>query len=106
MRFNNYNAAANRQMQAAPMAWNAMQGQQSLYNDALRAGTLQQQYGQSLLDSLYGDFTQQRDYNRGNIDWLANLLRGAGSQTTLTQPGADRVSQGLGSAALLASIFR
>ncbi len=109
MRFNNYNAAANRQMQAAPMAWNAMQGQQSLYNDALRAGAMQQGYGQSLLDSLYGDFREQRDYGRGQIDWLANLLpRLSGQQTTstTTQPGPDRVSQGLGSAALLASIFR
>lgn len=110
MRYNNFNQARQNQFGAINQAFQN-QGQQNQWlQDALRAGSLQQGYGQQLIDSLYGDYREQRDYPWQQLDrygsLLSRVLGGAGTVNTTTSPGSDRVSQGLGSAALLASLFR
>lgn len=65
----------------------------------LNAGNVQRQQQQSLLDSLYGDFTEQRDYPWQQIQRFGSLLGvgggAAGSNTARTQ-NYDPISQGLG----------
>lgn len=51
------------------------------------AGADQQNQTQRNLDVGYSDFQQQRDYPKGQVDWLANIVRGLPNQggTTSTQ---------------------
>lgn len=110
MRYSNFNQARQNQQQAVGQAMNNQNMQNQWLRDALSAGSLQQNYGQGLLDSLYGDYREQRDYPWQQLDrygsLLSRVLGGAGQTQTTTAPGADRVSQGLGSAALLWSLFK
>lgn len=70
-------------------------------------GTRQQQQQQAGLDIAYDDFTRQRDWDKGQLDWLSNITnrvpQGAVQQTqtgTRFTPQASPISQlaGLGTA--------
>lgn len=54
-------------------------------------GRSQQGENQRSLDLAYGDFQQQRDYDRGSVDWMNGVLRGIPSgrdiTTSSTAPG-------------------
>lgn len=53
-------------------------------------GDTQQQQAQRNLDLAYGDFREQRDYPRQNVDWMSSIIRGIPydrtSNTTSTGP--------------------
>lgn len=107
IRGGNYGNERNRQLQAA----NQLQGMNTSAMDWMRqglgAGNQQQAYGQNLIDSEVGEFNRTQSYPREQLSWLADILGRAqgGAGTTVTQPGTDRLSQGLGGAALLASQY-
>lgn len=90
VRYQDFNNSMNRQMSAAPLALQLAQGQQGLFEGGLRAGNVQQGYGQSLFDSLYNDWNAANNWDRSSLDWyggaLGRTMGGAGQQTTQTQP--------------------
>jgi hypothetical protein len=95
-------------MSAVPMALNLAQGQQGLFEGGLRAGNLQQQYGQNLADSMYNDWQGFYNNNRGNLDWLSGLIarsQGAGGQTQTTQEGSNPWSTLMGLGTLGYGLF-
>lgn len=103
--FSGYESALQRQLGAIPLAF---QGQ-SLAFDAARnlmgAGDFQRSYDQSLLDQQYGDWQQSQNWERNNINWLANLLSQAqgGTGVTTQMGGYQGINPGagiLGAAAL------
>ena len=103
--FSGYEAALQRQLGAIPLAF---QGQ-GLAFDAARnlmgAGDFQRSYDQSLLDQAYNDWTQGQNWERNNINWMANLLSQAqgGTGITTQMGGYQGISPGagiLGAAAL------
>lgn len=99
LRYQDFTGNLNRQLQAAPLAMGLAQGQQGLAEGALRAGNLQQGYGQSLADSLYGDWRQAQDYPWTQIDRYGNALRastGSSGQTSTTQEASNPWSSALG----------
>jgi hypothetical protein len=50
---------------------------------ALQAvGDTRQAQNQRNLDLAYGDFREQRDYPRQNVDWMSNIIRGLPHDTT------------------------
>jgi hypothetical protein len=62
---------------------------------------LESAHQQQLLDSLYGDFQQWRDYPEHQLGIMANTASsfmggGAGQQTTTQGPGGDPLGQGMG----------
>ena len=91
VRYSDFNNSINRQMQAAPMALNLAQGQQGLFEGGLRAGNVQQGYGQSLIDSLYQDFQGAQNWDRNMLDWYGGALGRAagGAGTVQTQQAAN-----------------
>jgi hypothetical protein len=58
-------------------------------------GAQQQAMSQKNLDLAYQDFLDQRDYERGNVDWLSTVIRGMqpGSTKTTTETGPLAGSQ-------------
>jgi len=73
-------------------------------NDAALA---QERLTQASLDQGYNDFVNQRDYNRNNITWLNNIIRGnvTGSNsnvvnTTETNPYTNMLGLGVGAVGL------
>lgn len=70
-------------------------------------GTQQQQQNQNNLDLAYGDFMEQRDWPRSNLNWLAGLVRGTPTDAfARTQTTTLPQSSGLGQLAGLGlSIF-
>lgn len=99
-----YEQERNRQTGAVGqgMGLNDMYGRN--YLNAIQGGDVERNQMQRLLDSQYGDFNEWRDYPNRQLDVYGNALTramgGAGSQTTATGPGPDRVSQGMGALAL------
>lgn len=107
-RYNDFNNSIGRQMQAVPMALQLAQGQQGLYEGGLRAGNLQQQYGQSLIDSMYRDWQGAQDYPWTMLDRYGGALRnitGAAGQNTTMDAGNNPWSNALGAGLLGYSIF-
>lgn len=72
----------------------------------LKGGSLRQDQQQRGLDMAYSDFVNQRDYDRQQITWLNNIMRGMPvnpvSEVTTTNPGPSAIGQiaGTGLAAL------
>lgn len=77
-----------RQMAAIPLTYQA-QGLSTDLNDRLQGiGDYQRQYDQQFIDQNYNDWTQNQNWNRNNINWMASLLGGAqGSTGIQTQFG-------------------
>jgi len=77
--------------------------------DALNEAALaQERLTQASLDQGYNDFVNQRDYNRNNITWLNNIIRGnvtgANSNvvnTTETNPYTNMLGMGVGAVGLM-----
>lgn len=92
-----YQTGREQQLQAAQgLGTLATTGQQNLItgNAALEAaGQSQQQQQQRNLDLAYGDFTEQRDYDRRQTEYLSNLLRGNPVGTSTTSTGPANTSQ-------------
>jgi hypothetical protein len=70
-----------------------------------QVGSAQQQQTQRELDTAYQDFLDQRDYGRGNIDFLSRILRGtpvtpSTVQNTYANPNPLTQIAGLGIAGL------
>ena len=99
-----YEAAANRQAAAVPMAGSLYSTLMGGLNTGLNAGGLEQQYGQNLLNAQQGNFNNYVNYlpqQLGNIGNLIGAFTGATPRTTTTQgPPPDPFSQGLGVALL------
>lgn len=93
-----------RRFQAANLAQNLQSGQMQNFMTGLQGGNVERQYGQQLMDALRGGFNEARAYPQQQLDIYGNALSraigGAGQTQTTQGPGADRVSQGLGIAAL------
>lgn len=104
-----YEADQNRKMQAAQFA---PQLAREDYYDMDRLGlqgSQQQNLWQSLLDSQYGDFTEQRDWSKNQLSSLSNML-GAIQGGTQTSTGANPnytsgTQNAMSYAALLASMY-
>jgi hypothetical protein len=78
-------------------------------NLALRDAAAQAAVGETLqqdeqrsLDLMYQDFLNQRDYPRGQVDWLSNIIRGTphGTTSTVDQTGPADVYQPSGASQL------
>jgi hypothetical protein len=81
-----------------------LRGIEALNNSALA----QERLTQASLDQGYNDFVNQRDYNRNNITWLNNIIRGnvtgANSNvvnTTETNPYTSMLGTGIGAVGLM-----
>jgi hypothetical protein len=101
-----YENERNRQMSGLGAASNLFGAQGQGYLNALQGGNTERNQYQNLLDSQYQDFTDWRNYPQQQLgifgNALAPLFGGAPRSTTTDQglPPPDRVSQGLGVAAL------
>jgi hypothetical protein len=104
-----YESGQNRVMNAVPLAYAGQQNTLNALGQGLNAGGLVQNYEQRLLDSQLGDFQGAQDWPYKQVDFFGNALGRLGGQmggtTTQMSPGPDRLSQGIGGAALLGSIF-
>lgn len=84
----NYQAGQNRSLSAAGQQGalaQQLQGQGLQDAAALEAaGQSQQQQQQKNLDLGYQDFTEQRDYDKNNTNWIMSLLSGAPQQSSTT----------------------
>lgn len=93
----------NRRMQAATAIPGLLGQVIGGVGNAISIGDIDRRQNQSLLDSLYGDFTEQRDYPWTQLQraggLLSNVLGGVGRTETATSR-TDPVSQGLGLYAL------
>lgn len=93
-----------RQMQAAGLASGLLGSMGGANMNALQAGGIEQGNNQSVLDSMYGDWNDWRNYPQQQLGIFGNALSqamGAGGQQSTTQgPGPDRISQGIGTLAL------
>jgi len=98
-------------IQAADTALRSGAAYQGLGESAFKLGgqqsQLMNQYGeqkrqltQSELDKAYNDFVNQRDYTRGNVGYLSQLLRGlpisGTSDVTASTPSQSPLNQALG----------
>lgn len=90
VRYQDYTNNLNRQMQAIPLASQNAQAQQGLYSGGLQAGNLQQQYGQALVDSQYGDWQRANNYGWDQLDRyggaMGRVMGGSGQTQTTQQP--------------------
>ncbi len=104
----NFENQQNRMMSAIPMAFNSVGNQLDWLQRGLGVGNLEQQYGQNLINAEQGNFNNANNYGWNQLNNFANILgsiTGAAPRTqTTTAPGPDRVQQGLGGAAILASL--
>jgi hypothetical protein len=91
---NQYQGLGNAQQASELERLNALQN----------AGAAQQQLGQKYADVGYENFTNARDFDRNNLQFLSGLLRGNnfGTSQSVTQPTASTANQltGLGLGAL------
>lgn len=103
-----FEADQGRRMQAAQFSQQASNNALSRFGQGLQLGDIERGYGQTLLDSAYGDFTEARDYPWSQLERAARVagpMKGGAGQQSVTQgPGPDRVSQGLGTYALARSM--
>jgi hypothetical protein len=102
-----YENAANRALSSVGALGGLLSGATGALATGLQAGNIPRQQQQSLLDSLYGDFQEQRNYPWQQIQNAASLLgtgSRAGGSTTSSVQGYDPVSQGLGVMQLASSM--
>lgn len=101
-----YENERNRQMGAVSGAQGLYGSQGQAYLNALNGGNTERNQYQQLLDSQYGDFQRWLGYPQQQLDIYGNALghvigNSGGQTSTVNQlPPPDRVSQGLGFAAL------
>lgn len=88
-------------------------GQQQIFENLLHTGGLQQTLGQQARDVGYENFVNQRDYDRGNLQFYSSVLRGTPisptSETVQRGGGTNTAAQLVGgglSAAALYNMFR
>lgn len=98
---NLYENGLNRQMSAIPLAYQGQGLQTDLNNQLMGIGDWEQGTQQKYLDQAYNDWTNQQNWGRQNVGWLASLLGGAqGSTGIQTQfggyQGPNYLSQGVG----------
>ena len=82
--------------------------EQAMTNELDRAGAIEREMQQKYLTQEYGDWVEQRDYPKKNMEFLSGILTGVptGSMTTQTttgpQPGlvSQLAGMGLGAAAI------
>lgn len=76
--------------------------------DALMgAGGMQRDVENSLLEADYQDWLTEQGWDRDQITWLNNILRGQiGAETTTTQPGPNPLSQAVGTGLNLAALWK
>lgn len=99
----NYQQGQNRSLQgAAQTGALAQQQQQQGLQDAAAleaSGQAQQAQTQKNYDQGYQDFTDQRDYDKNNTNWIMSLLQGTPQQSsttsTSTGPGSTFQPSGL-----------
>lgn len=96
--FTGYENALQRQLGAIPLAF---QGQGLAFDAAkqlMGIGDFQRSYGQQLLDQDYTNWADQRNWERNNIGWMANLLGQAQGSTGVTQQlgGYQGINPGAG----------
>lgn len=97
---NIYDQERNRQLQAIPLAFQG-QGLQNDLNDRLMGiGDWEQGTQQKYLDQAYGDWTNQQNWGRNNVNWLASLLGGAQGSTGIQTQFGGYQSPNYGSQAL------
>lgn len=87
-------------------------------NNLLKIGSAQMVKDQASLDQRHQDFTDQRDYDKNNIDWLGKTLNSLPTDTTSVndsvtgsatpvgqQQGGSGLGQAIGAATSIASMF-
>jgi hypothetical protein len=100
------NADASRKLDAARLSQAEAQNLQQLGQGDVRTllgtGALQQEMDQRNLDTLNKDFYEARDWEKNQIGWLGNALRGqnTGTTTTTSTPGPS-TAQTLGGLGLV-----
>lgn len=71
------------------------------------AGGMQRDVKNQLLDIDYQDWLQEQGWERDQITWLNNILRGQiGAETTTTQPGPNTASQVVGTGLNIAALAK
>lgn len=70
---------------AIPMAMQGDQQAFDAYRNLMGVGDLYRSYDQQLLDRGYEDWANQQNWERNNINWMANLLGQAQGSTGITQ---------------------
>ena len=118
MRYANYDAERNRQMQAAQMAPGASAADYQDVQMMMGLGDVKRAYQQELIDNAMGQWDASMNWPYSQYDWFTNLLRGAGFGTygsgssTTTQPNpnassglANLIGGGLAGAGLLSGLF-
>lgn len=95
-----YENAANRSLQSVGQLGSLFNTGTGALSTALNAGAVPQQNQQQLLNSLYSDFTEQRQYPWTQLQNAAGLVApifgGSMGSTQTTQQSYSPVSQGLG----------
>lgn len=100
-------AAANRQLQAAQLSQGLQNSQMGQLMQAMQAGAIPQQLMQQQLGANYAEWQQAQNHPMRMSDLglrLAGAVPGGQTQTTQT-PNPSGLAQGLGGAALVASMF-
>ena len=108
VRSGNHEAERNRQMQAAGMAPNLTSSAIGSLGQIASLGNIERLYNQQLLDSQYGDFTDQRDHGWNQLNRLGSLFgatQGSMPRTTTSQQGYDPISQGLGTYMMASNMY-
>ncbi len=97
-----YNTNIQNQLQAAGLAQNMQNSQVNNLGNIAQMGMIPQQIQQHQFDTGYNDYLDQRNYNNGQTNNLANWL-GVGhnaGQTSTTNVPTNNASQWLGGALL------
>ena len=118
MRYNNYDAERNRQINAAGMAPQAAARDTADIQLLMGLGDAKRAYQQQLIDRSAGAWDTEMNWPYSQYDWFANILRGAGFGTygtgssTTTQPNpnassglANLIGGGMAGLGLLGGLF-
>src|SRR5512139_129205 len=118
MRFQNYDAERNRQMQAAQLAPELAQAGRADTQMLMGLGDIKRAYQQQLIDDAQGKWDEANNWPYSQYDWFANVLRGAGfgtygtgaSSTTQPNPNqssglANLIGGGMAGMGLLSGLF-
>jgi hypothetical protein len=96
---NNYENERNRQVQTSAAVPGAVNSAISGLGNIAQIGDIERLYKQNLLNSQYGDFTDQRDHGWNQLGRLGGMVgnaQGGMPRTTTQTQGYDPISQGLG----------
>jgi hypothetical protein len=100
---NAFNTMQANQLQGIGTLNSSLGAQTGALNSALNAGSVPQQNLQSVYNTAYNDFVDQRNYPWQQLQNFGGLLasaQGSAPRTTTSSQGYDPVSQGLGVAQL------